>query len=581
MSSVMVRYAPGVLSALLFGTALPAMAAVEIVLPGLESTVRDAVALSLSLNEVAEDDSASAARIRYLHGRAPEEIRRALSAFSYFNPSIESSLTRQGENWLASYRVEPGTRTSIASARLENRGAGAQDERFQAWLQSPLLQPGAALDQQGYEQLKTELLEGAAAAGYYDARFVRSRIEVDPATDQAAIELLFDTGPLYRAGTFSYSESPVRRSLLERYQTFQPGDPVSTDQLLQMQRGLIDSEYFSSVEIQPHWDQADAQQRIPIDVNLTPNQRTAYRFGLGYGTDTGARLSARQDRRWVNDRGHSIDTLVRWSEVSQTFSSQYRIPGPNPLTDRYSVQGLYEKGDTDTAQTDTWQLGLQEQKYRGRHRFTYALTLEEETFSFDSDDDQTTTRLLVPELGWQLTRADNRLDLSRGYRLGVELSGGARALLSDINFVQLHASAKGVWSLNERWRLLARLEAGATGVSDFSQLPASRRFFAGGDSSVRGYGYETLGPEDSDGEVRGGRYLLVGSLEVDYRLIENWRGALFWDAGNAFDSFSTPLKQSLGVGARWQSPIGPVRLDLAKPLEDEGVRLHFTLGPDL
>lgn len=569
------------LAVLLLALALSAQAEVKIELSGLDQTQRAAVIESLSLNRVAQEDAVTPARVRYLYARGEGEIRRTLQAFSHFSPNIESSLVRRGDDWVARYQVDPGPRARIVAATLENRGEGSRRGDFDAWLRAPELQVGAPLDQQAHDRIKTAVLEQAAASGYYDARFERALVQVDPATQEARIELILDTGPLYRVGEFRYTTAPVRQSLLARYQTLAVGDAVSTDQLLRMQRGLFDSGYFSSVEIEPHWDQADADQRIPIDVKLKANKRSAYRFGLGYGTDTGARLSASQNRRWVNDRGHRLASTLKLSELSNSLDSRYLIPGPDPLTDSYQLRGLYEEETTDSADTRKWSLGLEEQKSRGRHQLTYGLSLEEETFSIGSNPEQT-TRLLVPALGWQWVRADNRLDPRRGYRLGAELSGGAERLLSDISFVQLHAEAKGVRALGDRWRLLARAEAGATAVSDFRQLPASRRFFAGGDSSVRGYAYRSLSPEDSDGDARGGRYLLVGSLELDYRVKTNWRGGLFWDTGNAFDSFSTALKSSLGVGVRWQSPIGPVRLDLAQPLDDaESVRLHFTLGPDL
>jgi translocation and assembly module TamA len=579
MSDDSARYAPRALLVLLLCFAPVLHADVDIELAGVDGPLAAAVTASLSLNRVAQDDQLGAARVRYLHARAPGEIRQALRAFSHFSPDIDAELEQRGADWVARYRIDPGPRARISQSLLRVQGEAEVNGGFDDWLSEPALQPGAALDQQAYEQIKTEMLERAAAAGYYDARFIRSRIEVDPASNSATLALIFDSGPLYRVRAFAYSAAPVRESLLQRFQTFQPGDPVSTDQLLRMQRGLIDSDYFSRVELQPRWDLADAQHQIPIDVTLEANERTAYRFGLGYGTDTGARLSARQNRRWVNDRGHRMDNILRLSEVSNTLSTRYEIPGADPLTDRYVVRGLYEEENTDTADTTKWVLGVQEQKYRGPHRLTYGVALEQETFSFGADEE--TTRLLVPELGWQLIEADNRLDPTHGYRLGVDLSAAAQSVLSDISFVQARADAKAVLSLGTRWRLLTRAEAGATAVSDFARMPASRRFFAGGDTSVRGYDYKTLGPRDNDGDVRGGRYLLAGSVEFDYRVTEHWRGALFWDAGNAFDSLNEPLLNSVGVGVRWQSPVGPVRLDLAKPLDDDGIRLHFTLGPDL
>jgi len=109
------------------------------------------------------------------------------------------------------------------------------------------------------------------------------------------------------------------------------------------------------------------------------------------------------------------------------------------------------------------------------------------------------------------------------------------------------------------------------------------RFFAGGDQSVRGYDYQSLSPENSQGDKIGGQYLFAASVEYQYSFAERWRLAGFYDQGNTFNSLSTPsLKSAVGVGVRWVSPVGPLRLDLAHPLDGEGgVRLHFSMGPEL
>ncbi|MDC4226629.1 MAG: BamA/TamA family outer membrane protein [Candidatus Manganitrophus sp.] len=134
-------------------------------------------------------------------------------------------------------------------------------------------------------------------------------------------------------------------------------------------------------------------------------------------------------------------------------------------------------------------------------------------------------------------------------------------------------------------RLLLRGEFGWTSVSNFDDLPVSLRFFAGGDRSVRGYGYNTLGPENESGEVIGGRYLATGSVEYDYRIAEQWGVALFYDIGNAANEIDWDLnpQDRVGIGGRWYSPVGPIRVDLAYALDRPGLafRVHINMGPDL
>jgi len=149
--------------------------------------------------------------------------------------------------------------------------------------------------------------------------------------------------------------------------------------------------------------------------------------------------------------------------------------------------------------------------------------------------------------------------------------------------VQATALGKWIWSLPRGQRILIRTQLGATAEREFEELPASVRFFAGGDNSVRGYSFEELGPVDADGNVIGGSSLATGSFEFEQPLRARWSMAFFVDSGNAFERSEMDAKTSVGLGGRWQSPLGPIRIDLALPLEDDhdDWRVHITLGPDL
>jgi translocation and assembly module TamA len=189
----------------------------------------------------------------------------------------------------------------------------------------------------------------------------------------------------------------------------------------------------------------------------------------------------------------------------------------------------------------------------------------------------------MPGVNVQRVWGRERLIAARGARLQLDLKGAQEGLLSDTSFVQGQVDAKLIVPLLEGLRLIGRGTVGAIQTDEFRRLPPSIRYFAGGDQSVRGYDYNKLGPRDASGEVVGGRYLLVGSLELERHIRGNWRAALFFDTGNALDGWNESLKQGAGVGLRWETPIGLVRMDLATALSEDGSpwRLHLTLGPDL
>ena len=190
--------------------------------------------------------------------------------------------------------------------------------------------------------------------------------------------------------------------------------------------------------------------------------------------------------------------------------------------------------------------------------------------------------MLIPGISFTRTQADDTLYPTRGWKLFAEISGAHTALVSTETFLQLNVVGKIIQPLGPG-RVLVKMEAGSTLVDNVLDLPVSLQFFTGGDQSVRGYKYQSLGPINSDGELTGGKHLLTAGVEYDFNILPNWKLAVFADAGNSFNNTAeADFKKSAGLGVRWMSPIGPIRLDLARALDDEGsFRIHITMGPDL
>lgn len=154
---------------------------------------------------------------------------------------------------------------------------------------------------------------------------------------------------------------------------------------------------------------------------------------------------------------------------------------------------------------------------------------------------------------------------------------------SDTNLLYGTVLLKGLTTVWDDHRLLGRIQFGGSATNGYKSIPPSLRFFAGGDQSVRGYDYQSLSPKNSQGDRIGGRYMMAGSVEYQYSVAEKWRIATFIDQGNSFDKLELPsLKTGVGVGVRWVSPVGPIRVDLAHAMNDDGgIRLHFSMGPEL
>jgi translocation and assembly module TamA len=283
----------------------------------------------------------------------------------------------------------------------------------------------------------------------------------------------------------------------------------------------------------------------------------------------------------LNRRGHRAEAEIQASQILQSFQTSYFIPGPYPRTDVLSFNVGYQREDTDTSLSETGLIGAQRTQSRGGWREALSLTYQREDFEVGLDSG--ISNLLVPGASWERVKADDRIFTTNGYRLRLGIQGAEGSLLSDSSFLQGNVQAKAIRTLGERNRIIGRAEFGYTQTDELRELPPRFRFFAGGDQSVRGFGYREVGPEDEEGNVIGGESLMVASLEYELRFLEKWGAAVFYDTGSASESFGGVLSRGAGLGLRWRSPIGPIRADVAWALSEEGrpIRFHLNIGPDL
>lgn len=553
--------------------------ALEVQINGVDGDLLDNVRQSLSIEQQKDEESLSPARIRRLHDQAQAQIERALEPYGHYRVQVQSRLQHTEQGWLARYDVDPGPAVRITELQVEVQGEARDDPAFDELLQDFPIRQGTPLRHPRYEQAKNALRTLAAERGYFDAELKEHRAEVDLEAYVARVYMRLDSGRRYRFGAVRFERTVVNEDLLRDYIPFEQGDPYLSSKLLELQRSLIDSDYFERVEVDPQTDRSEMQE-VPVQVTLTARARSRYSFGIGYGTDTGVRGSVGLERRYVNRRGHRFRTELQLSEIRNVVDARYDIPVRDPRTDRVFLRTRYSDEDLETSSSKTFEVGGGLERTLGLWRQVFSLTYLDSDFTVGTQAGHAT--LLMPGASWTRIKSDNSLYTRHGSRIGLDVRGAYEDLLSDTSFVQVRAHAKWIRSIG-RNRILVRGEAGSTWVDDFSSLPPSIRFFAGGDYSVRGFAYQTLGPEDEAGNVIGGRHLLVGSVEYEHRIKEKWAAAVFYDAGNAINDFDDELEHSVGVGVRWRSPVGWVRVDLAKPLSesDESVRLHLTIGPDL
>ena len=561
-------------------------AEVTVEIEGVEDELRNNVEGYLGIWQYRNEEDLTELSIRRLHARAREEIRNALMPFGYYQPEISTRLTPPGEqdgDWLARYVINPGIPVVVRSIDITINGPGALAEALQERAAANPLKKGDRLHHGHYSSLKDTLLSRALGRGYLDARFTTQRMQVDREAHAADIVLVLDAGQQYFFNGVRFNQDLLDEDFLERYVEFEPGDPFDYGAMLDLRYALSDSDYYQSVEVRAE-RASEGEHRVPVVVDAEPNRRHRYTFGLGFGTDTGARAKAGWENRYVNRRGHKAGAGVRMSEVDRAFGMSYTIPLQKPRTDRFVLTGSWEDEELGDERSISKVLGGNIIRMLGPWQRTVFLRYEEERAT--TTIGAGSTRLILPGVSFLKTSADDPLYPSHGYKLFYELTGASESLGSDVGFAQLRFQTKRVYTLAEDVRALFRLELAGTAIDEAGELPVSHRFFTGGDRSVRGFDYNRLGPVDDDGNVVGGKYLAVGSAELEYMFTETWGIAAFVDTGNAANVPAMDLETGIGIGVRWRSPLGMMRLDVATPRDSarrpsSGVEIHISIGPDL
>ncbi len=547
---------------------------------GLSRTTEKIVRATVALDD--EPCTAPDARVRRLYRRADQQIREALEVYGYYAATIDKSLTRDKECWEARFTIKRGPRIRLREVKIGITGAGTTDSGLRRLLDNDALAPGEGLNQRAYDEFKARLAGVAQRRGYFDGRFVVSRIDVYPAELAADITVDYASGERYRFGPVTFDQSVVDPRLAERYVEFRAGEPYDADRLNDLYTDLLAGGYFQNVELRTAPRPAPDLD-VPVTVVLTAAPRRTWKTGVGYATDTGAKVRLGYLNQRLNREGHQFEFNSSFSEILGEATLSYRFPSGSPRDEWFSIDTGYKYENPADSTSNEFRFGVKQTKRRqGNWRETRFVDYLRESYTVG--DEKGTSNLVIPGISWgnqpRLLPSRPR----RAHRLTFTVSGTDELLGSDTAFVQLESRGKLILPLWSTARVLMRGEVGWTIKDELKDLPFSVRYFAGGDDSVRGYDYKTLGPKDDAGNVTGGGDKLVGSIELDQTVHEKWSIAAFIDVGNAFDSFdSMSLKTGVGAGIRWYSPLGPIRFDVGVPLDEapDSFRIHVTLGPDL
>ena len=626
-----------ILLLLAFAGAARAASVASVDIVGLDEEMEENVRTSLSLVDAIGND-VTWRRLAYMLRAAGDETREALEPFGYYSPRIVVERVRDGERRVvldtaaeegvapsdaaaataevvreagtqrarASAQtplsvvitVEPGDPVRLRRADVAILGDGNDDPYLQDELHDFVPREGSVLDHAAYEASKARVSRRLAERGYFDADFSARRIAVTRAEHAADMELVWTSGERYDMGPTRFLQTPhevVDYGLLEKLVYWNEGEYYHQGRLDRLRTSLGNLDYFSRIDITPRPEDA-VDGEVPVDVALTPAKRDVYTAGIGYGTDSGPGIRLGQERRYVNRRGHKALWELDYARRRKTLSLQYRIPAFRWLDGWYTVGLQASDEQTDYIDTRRVEFAASRSGQYNRHLNLVASmhTLRERwAYEYEDDDDPDTplryrySTFTYPSLRATYVDVDDALFPRGGYSGTLLLRGGVEGAGSEAGFFQFHV--RGYWYLGmgDSNRLILRGEYGRTETGALDGMPPSLRFYAGGDGSIRGYEWREVGPrvidEENRGFALGARHVVTASAEYEHYFGDGpWGMAAFVDTGSAFDA-SPEVRTGVGLGVRWRTPVGPLRLDIARGLDEpeSPFTLHLTIGTRL
>ncbi|ELY2735622.1 autotransporter assembly complex protein TamA [Cronobacter dublinensis] len=559
-------------------TAAPVRLQVEGLSGALQKNVRAQLS-TIQVDEVTPD--------RRFRARVDDGIRKGLKALGYYEPTIDFELREPpagGRRQVLLARVNPGEPVRIGATNVILRGGARDDKEYLALLKKrPAV--GTVLNHNDYDSFKKGLTSVALRRGYFDSEYKKSQLGVSVERRQAFWDIDYDSGTRYRFGDVTFAGSQIREEYLQNLVPFKKGDYYQSSDVAELSRRLSATGWFNSVVVAPEFEKSRQTKVLPLRGVVSPRIKNTVEVGAGYSTDVGPRLKANWRKPWINSYGHSLTTSTSISAPEQQLDFSYKMPLlKNPLEQYYLVQGGFKRTDLNDTEADSTTLAVS-RYWDLSSGWQRAINLRWSLDHFTQANVTHTTMLLYPGVMLSRTRSRGGLMPTWGDSQRYSIDYSDTAWGSDVDFVVLQAQNAWIRTLYDKHRFVARGNLGWIETNDFERVPPDLRFFAGGDRSIRGYKYKSISPENDKGKLTGASKLATGSLEYQYNVTGKWWGAVFVDSGEAVNDIKqSNFKTGAGVGVRWQSPVGPIKLDFAVPVgdkEEHGLQFYIGLGPEL
>ena len=556
--------------------------------PGIEIGVADAP------DDEAEENvsaylSALSARKSFSEERddlVREACEKALVPYGWYSPEIE---VRHPEKGRIEVRIDRGERTLYREVRIDTAAELPEQGRIAAFARDKAaeygIEKGKPLIHPQYEAFKADITSKLISDGYFTGKITNSTVIVSRDEAKADLSLTIEPGTRFAYAKITMESFEESHDTVKWLVSVKEGDLFSALDLASVNQTLYETGYYKSVVVRPDMREMDSgNSTVPVRIGLKAKPRNLTEWSLGYSTDEGPRGSVSWNRPFAGSRGQSWKSALSVSGVTQAANFSYYIPRENPIDDYYRLSAEYRHKDLNDTEFQNLTVGAHYfTKTHGRWQRDYFI--ESSFEDYDQSDDSDDVFLLMPGAEISRLTTDGTTDPASGERIRLSARFSSKTLLSSEDFVILDAFYRRIWSPTDGSRLVIRAEQGAILGSSIGDVPSSLRFFAGGDQSVRGFGYEKISPKNDDGDLTGARYLSVGSVELQVPVMNKVRMAIFTDVGTATNDYGddTDIKVGTGLGVRYISPVGPIRADIGVGVSETPIpiRLHFGLGLDL
>ncbi|ASU39621.1 hypothetical protein hmeg3_15920 [Herbaspirillum sp. meg3] len=530
-------------------------------------------------------------QLQFLLDTVNDQVVQLASTEGYFTPKttikVEQSQDEKSTKHIK-LQVEAGPQTKINAVDITATGAAVQQDpaRIADIQKNWSLPAGAPFRQEDWDAAKNQGLEKLQQHKYAAARIAESQASIDPDDQQADLTVQYDSGPRFTLGPLQITGTKrYPESIIRNVNPLNIGEEYDVNRLLSLQRQIQNTPYFSNAIVGIDNDPENPDM-TPVKVQVTEFPTQRIRTGVGYATDTGAQVEGRYTHYNVFNKAYVFDSQLRLEQKRQYGLLNLAMP-PDSKNFVNSVNTSMERTRLEGVDLRSLRAGIKRARTGELYDTAYTLTyyrdeLQQEngaTLPSNTVISQGKHQALVPGFSWARRNVDDPIFPRHGNLLTIETGFALKGVITDQTFGRIYGRFKQYLPVAKRDLIIFRTELGGVFTKgSASEVPASLLFRAGGNESVRGYSYDSIGNEQN-GTVYPTKYLVTGSAEYQRWFTEKWGAAVFYDVGAAADNWNNKtFYNGVGAGARWRSPVGSLNLDLAYGVQKKQIRPHISLG---